>query len=263
MQPQQHHISLFNTIIPYLAKRDIGHLASEELEVMYDLPQADLLLLLGNSSLSVAEQAAKAYRQGLAKELMICGGIGHSTHFLEENIRRHPAYRNVAVGGRPEADMLRDILVKHGHIQPEEIILEHKSTNCGGNAAEAYTVLEQLRKKPQTILLLQDPVLQRRTQASFEKVWQHTDTQFISFAAFVPLLQLKEERITYADESHSEFCGIDRLLSLVMGEIPRLRNNASGYGPNGKGFITAVEIPTEVEAAYEELAALYPAYVRI
>ena len=105
-------------------------------------------------------------------------------------------------------------------------------------------------------------MLQRRTQASFEKAWQKGEVQFISYAAFVPLLQLKEGKLAFANEAHSEFCAIDRFLSLVLGEVPRLRNDARGYGPKGSGFITAVDIPAEVEAAYEELATLYPSFVR-
>jgi uncharacterized SAM-binding protein YcdF (DUF218 family) len=262
MQAKQQYVSLFNILIPFLSKRDIKSLTAEDLQAIYNTPQVDLLILLGNSSLYVAEQAVKAYQQGLAKELMICGGIGHSTHFLEENIRQHPLYNDVAAGERPEADMLRDIFVKHWGLPGESIIIENKSTNCGGNATEARKMLEQLHKNPRTILLLQDPVLQRRSQASFEKVWQGEHVQFISHAAFVPLLQLMDNAFIYENESHRDFCDIDRLLSLVMGEISRLRNNASGYGPSGKGFIAAVEIPVEVEAAYEELASLYPEYVR-
>ncbi|GAA4439976.1 YdcF family protein [Pontibacter saemangeumensis] len=262
MQPSQHHVSLFNILIPFLAKRDIGSLAARDLQRISNRPQADLLILLGNSSLYVAEQAASAYRQGLAKELLICGGIGHSTHYLEANIRQHPVYNSIEVGDRPEADMLRDILVKHWGIAPGEILLENRSTNCGGNATEARKVLEQLHKKPQTILLLQDPVLQRRTQASFEKAWEPLKVQFISHAAFVPLLQLKGGKLAFANEAHRAFCGIDRFLSLVMGEIPRLRNDAKGYGPNGSGFITAVDIPAEVEEAYTELADIYGLFVR-
>lgn len=266
MQPAQHHIALFNTLIPFLAKRDISSLTKSELQKGYNIPHADLMILLGNSSLYVAEQAAKAYQQGLAKELMICGGLGHSTIYLEENIKRHPKYKDIPVGGRAEADMLKAIFVKHWQIQESSIMLENQSTNCGSNASEAYQVLARLQKNPKTILLLQDPVLQRRSQASFEKVWKKNKgeaVQFISYAAFIPTLKLNAGGFTYTNEGHSEFCGIERLLSLVMGEIPRLRNDENGYGPRGKGFISAVEIPAEVEAAYEELAVQYPEYVRV
>ncbi len=35
-----------------------------------------------------------------------------------------------------------------------------------------------------------------------------------------------------------------RYLALLLGELPRLLDNAQGYGPNGKGFITHVDFPT-------------------
>lgn len=38
-----------------------------------------------------------------------------------------------------------------------------------------------------------------------------------------------------------------------MGEVPRLRDDAEGYGPLGKGFIAHVEVPPEVEAAWQTL----------
>lgn len=42
-----------------------------------------------------------------------------------------------------------------------------------------------------------------------------------------------------------------------MGEIPRLTDDADGYGPRGKNFIAHVDIPTEVRAVH---AALQPVY---
>ena len=44
-----------------------------------------------------------------------------------------------------------------------------------------------------------------------------------------------------------------RYIDLLMGEIPRLRDDADGYGPNGRGFIAHVDLPPEVEAAFAEL----------
>ncbi|WP_347158187.1 YdcF family protein [Pontibacter chitinilyticus] len=262
-QVNQHQVTLLHTVIRFLAQRDIASLTSSALLSKYKATQADLLILLGSSSLQVAETAAKAYKSGLARELMICGGIGHSTHFLEENIRNHPVYRHIPVGERPEADMLADLLVNYLGVPASTLIIENKSTNCGDNAKQARQVLSGLQKAPKTILLLQDPVLQRRSKASFELVWQQeVGVQFISYATFVPELALAHHKIVYADEAHNEFCSIDRLLSLLMGEIPRLRNDADGYGPNGKGFITAVDIPEDVETAYQELVQVFTEYVR-
>jgi hypothetical protein len=47
-----------------------------------------------------------------------------------------------------------------------------------------------------------------------------------------------------------------------MGEIPRLKNDINGYGPRGKNFIVAMDIPSEIMEAYHKLANLYPNYIR-
>jgi hypothetical protein len=55
---------------------------------------------------------------------------------------------------------------------------------------------------------------------------------------------------------------MERFVSLVMGEIPRLRNDENGYGPNGRGYIVAVDIPPAVEAAYDRLLGPFGDRVR-
>ena len=45
----------------------------------------------------------------------------------------------------------------------------------------------------------------------------------------------------------------DRYINLLMGEIPRLRDDENGYGPAGKGFIAHVDIPENVKKAFSEL----------
>lgn len=47
-----------------------------------------------------------------------------------------------------------------------------------------------------------------------------------------------------------------RFLDLLLGEVPRMRDDAAGYGPAGKGFIAHVDIPQEVEAAFTRLSAV-------
>ena len=55
---------------------------------------------------------------------------------------------------------------------------------------------------------------------------------------------------------------IERYISLLMGEIPRLSDNENGYGPKGKGFIAHVEIPDQVSKAFHELHRIYSGAVR-
>ena len=46
---------------------------------------------------------------------------------------------------------------------------------------------------------------------------------------------------------------MDRYLSLIAGELPRLRDDETGYGPRGRDFIVHVDIPADVEAAWQTL----------
>jgi hypothetical protein len=55
---------------------------------------------------------------------------------------------------------------------------------------------------------------------------------------------------------------VERFMSLLLGEIPRLRDAPGGYGPTGSGFIDHVDIPWEVEAAHAWLAEQYPHLLR-
>jgi hypothetical protein len=47
-----------------------------------------------------------------------------------------------------------------------------------------------------------------------------------------------------------------------MGEMPRIRDDASGYGPRGKGYITHVSSPYEIDAAYDRLLPRFGSYAR-
>ena len=226
------------TIISFLAQRDIDELSCEQLQRKYGVEQADLLILLGNSSLYIAEQAAEAIKKGLARNIMIAGGIGHSTGFLRRNIAKYPSYRDIDTEKKSEAEILQQVLIRNG--VDEEIILETESTNCGANAIKALSVLEQRQINPNTVILMQDPSMQKRTWASFEREWNEKrdkNVRFINYAAFIPNVRLESSK---------------RFISLVMGEMPRFEQ----YGPNGKGFICHVQIPADVLEAYARLSSV-------
>ena len=48
---------------------------------------------------------------------------------------------------------------------------------------------------------------------------------------------------------------IDRYLNLIVGEIPRLKDNEKGYGPNGKNFIVHVDIPDYITDNYNKITS--------
>lgn len=55
---------------------------------------------------------------------------------------------------------------------------------------------------------------------------------------------------------------MERFVSLVLGEVPRLRDAPGGYGPKGLAFIDHVDLPPEVEAAHAWLAARHTDLLR-
>ncbi len=46
---------------------------------------------------------------------------------------------------------------------------------------------------------------------------------------------------------------VERYLSLIIGELPRIRDDEQGYGPRGKNFIAHVDVPLAVEQAWQQL----------
>lgn len=254
-----------NKIARFLALRNIAALSREELSKHYQLEQAEQLILLGNSILYTAELAAEALNSGLAKQLMIVGGVGHSTVHLRENVRNSSRYQDIEVEGKAEADILSDIILRITDIPVQDILLETASTNCGNNATYALQMINNLNKEPRSIILLQDPTMQLRTMASFRKAWERTEERvsFIHFAPFIPQVKVQGDDLVFDGlESFGAIWSMERFLSLIMGEIPRLRDDQNGYGPNGRGFITHVDIPESVLSAYDRLLERYGGNVR-
>jgi len=211
----------------------------------------DCIILAGNSVLKTAEGAFGLVRSGRSPTLLISGGVGHSTELLWQVVAKHPVYRTVPTIGRPEAHILRDIATNHWGLDPSRILIDDESTNCGENASCSRKVLEQLDQDSKTILLVQDPTMQRRTDATFRNVWNdRDDITFLNWPTFTPSLCHRGDGLMFENSGAAGLWPLERFISLVLGEVPRLRNDASGYGPKGRGFIAAVDIPEDVEEAY-------------
>jgi uncharacterized SAM-binding protein YcdF (DUF218 family) len=244
-------IEAVNEIAAFLAMNDFGSLSESE-----EASAIGCVVLAGNSVLHTAESAFRFARQNPSSKLLISGGIGHSTHRLYHEVGAHPSYRTVPTGGRTEAEILRDIAVRYWNVDPNRVIVESESTNCGENARLSRVSLDAERLEPDRILLIQDPTMQRRTDAAFRRVWQdRPEVRFLNWPTFTPRVRAVRNALAFDLDQIGGLWPMDRFLSLLMGEIPRLRNDARGYGPNGKGFIVAVDVPQEIEEAYRRLAA--------
>lgn len=229
-------------IARYLARRDA------------DDQSADLVVLMGSAVLESVEAAAGLYHAGHAPRILISGGIGHSTHHLEEAVRRRGL--DVAAVGRPESHVFRDLLISRYDVPPPAIVVEDQSTNCGENA----DFTRRLVDRPRSLVLIQDPTMQRRTHACFERSFSDLPgTRLISRAPLIP--HLGSEHVS-AGPGLPEIWSRRRFTSLLLGEIRRLRDDADGYGPRGRNFIDHVDIPERVLAAFDRVAATHPELVR-
>jgi uncharacterized SAM-binding protein YcdF (DUF218 family) len=252
-----------NSIITYLSKRDIDDLSCKSLVDKFGITQVDTIIILGNSIPYIVELGAKAYKSGLAKDIMIVGGIGHSTKYLIQNLLQYPKYKDINVKDKSEAEMLRQIIVTREEIQQDNIIMESQSTNCGSNAHKSLRVLKEKGHTPKSIILIQDPTMQLRSHASFIKEWADEETLIISYCPFIPQLKVSESGYEYINEGINGLWTMDRFIDLIMGEIPRLRDDANGYGPKGKGFISHVDIPERVLDSYQRLISYYREYNKV
>jgi hypothetical protein len=77
---QQVDIDDLNTLITFLARRDLNKLSVDALFSQCGVCQVDQLILMGGiTTPDFAEMAAQAYQSGFARGLMVVGGRGHST----------------------------------------------------------------------------------------------------------------------------------------------------------------------------------------
>ena len=194
----------------------------------------DLMLLFGGSPPSAWDRVADAMRAGRVGTLMLVGGTGHTTDALRQ-----------LVGAPPdalEADMMAAHLrLAHGI---DQVLVERESTNCGNNVTFARDVARRHGLRPRTVALVQDATMQRRMDAVFRLVWPEA----------VPVNRpAPDGRHTWPR---------DRWRALVMGEVPRLRDDEHGYGPRGRGFIAHVDVPEGVERAHAALLAAHPDWGR-
>lgn len=210
----------------------------------------DLVIVLGSASIEHLEEVADIYHQGLTKKIMLVGGIGHSTQYLFDNLKKHSIFaKNHQLQGS-EAEIYNRILSEYYNIPKDVIFIEKLSTNCGNNASYAYQLMIKEKLVCSKALLIQDPTMQRRSLASFEKEWEDVDVVWYCKPAFIPTLSIDMEGNVYFEGEVKAPWTVERYISLVLGEIPRLRDDESGYGPRGQGFIGHVDIPKHVIKAY-------------
>jgi uncharacterized SAM-binding protein YcdF (DUF218 family) len=217
--------------------------------------RADAVILAGNAVIPVIDAAFDiASRHHLP--LVISGGIGHSTTFLYHAVACHPHYNQIPTTGKPEAVILAEIAQRFWGIPKDNIVVEDRSSNCGENARFTFDAICSRGMNLTTALVMQDPTMQRRTMATFARVSQDSENtpHWLSYPGFTPELINTSDGLTFLPPADGLW-PVERYLSLILGEMPRLRDDAQGYGPNGRDFIVHVDLPGDIESAWRTLEA--------
>ncbi len=186
------------------------------------LSKADAILVLCSHDTVVAERGAQLFLDGWAPLLIFSGGLGTITkHFWSE----------------PEADQFAAIAVRMG-VPRERILIENRSTNTGENVQFTKAMLADRGVDPGSFILVQKPYMERRTYATFRKVWPEK-----AFVVTSPQVALDEYLHNYSHDTLS----VDDVISIMVGDLQRIR-----IYPD-KGFQIHQDIPEDVWHAYEAL----------
>ena len=244
-----------NIIGNFLGIRDISALTQEALFNKYQIKQVDVLVLFGGSILEGGNVLAQAIREKIAKKYIIVGGAGHTTETLRQKMKdEFPQLNSI---GLTEAEVFSTFLKVKYNLSVD--YLEQKSTNCGNNITLLLELLKENKITCKSIILMQDATMQRRMGEGLKK-YVKDEMLIIQYATYhVKVMQA--EALMYENTVWGMW-EIERYISLLLGEIPRLMDDESGYGPKGKDYIAHVDIPDEVQEAFLYLKARYGKLVR-
>ena len=186
---------------------------------------ADAIMVLCSHDTRVAERGAELFLQQMAPLLIFSGGLGSITRQLMKT---------------PEAEVFADIAERAG-VPRERMIVENRSTNTGENVSFTRQLLAERGLDLRSFILVQKPYMERRTFATFRKVWPEPAIVVTS-----PQVSMDDYLRAYTNESLSP----SEVVSIMVGDLQRIRVYAE------KGFQIPQDIPGEVWSAYEELVAL-------
>jgi uncharacterized SAM-binding protein YcdF (DUF218 family) len=188
------------------------------------LSRADAILVLCSHALPVADRGAELLLQGWATLLIFAGGLGSITSRLWQE---------------PEADQFARIAIERG-VPKDRILVENRSTNTGENVLFTKRLLIEKGLDPQTFIVVQKPYMERRSYATFRKVWPEKELVVTS-----PQVSMDDYLNGYSHDTLSA----DDVISIMVGDLQRIRTYAE------KGFQIHQDVPDEVWQAYKELVA--------
>lgn len=245
-----------NILGRFCGKRDIQELTSKNLLKRYGMWQADVMVLFGGSILCGGDVLAQAMRNHVARKYIIVGGAGHTTETLRMKMKEE--FPDMKTAELSEAEIFAAYLKRRYGLKPD--FLECQSTNCGNNISYLLKLLKENGINFSSIIISQDAAMQRRMEAGLQK-YVDVETKIINYAVYSAKVVVRNSALAYETEIWGMW-EMDRYIQLLMGEIPRLSDDANGYGPKGRNFIAHVDIPPQVRAAFEELRDSHSEWIR-
>jgi uncharacterized SAM-binding protein YcdF (DUF218 family) len=190
----------------------------------HQLSKADAILVLCSHDKAVARRGAELFLEGLAPMLIFSGGLGAITkNFWHDS----------------EADQFARVAREMG-VPVEKILIENKSTNTGENILFTRRLLAERLIDPQRFILVQKPYMERRSYATFRKLWPEKEVIVTS-----PQVSFND----YLDKYSNQALSRDQVVSIMVGDLQRIRVYPE------RGYQIFQEIPDDVWTAYEELVS--------
>jgi uncharacterized SAM-binding protein YcdF (DUF218 family) len=191
-------------------------------QMKHRLEPAEAILVLCSYDLRVAERGAQLFLEGWAPLLIFSGGLGAITKSL---------------WSEAEADQFARIALRMG-VPQERILVENKSTNTGENIIFTRALLAEKKLDPKKFILVQKPYMERRSYATFRKMWPEKEV-------LVTSAQVSFEE--YLEQYTNPDLSSDDVVSIMVGDLQRIKVYPE------KGYQIRQEIPDDVWSAYEKL----------
>jgi hypothetical protein len=244
-----------NTIARFVGERDIPDLEIPTLKSHYGVNHIDVCVLFGGSIITGGDLFAEAIKNKVSKHYIIVGGAGHTTPTLRKVV--NDMYPELEIADLSEAEIFQKY-IQHKYNQQADF-LETKSTNCGNNIDNLINLLDEQKINFQTVLMMQDATMMLRMTARMNKM--APNILVTDYATYHATVIEREGKLEFAEKIPGMW-SMEHYISLLLGEIPRLTDDANGYGPNGKDYIVHVNIPEKVQEAFNRVSAKYPELVR-
>jgi uncharacterized SAM-binding protein YcdF (DUF218 family) len=182
------------------------------------LEKSDAIIVLCSHDIQVADRGAELFHEGWAPLIVMSGGQGELTARMFE---------------RPEAELFAERAANLG-VPGDRIWIENRSTNTGENVAFTRALLADKGREIQRVIAVQKPYMERRTYATFKKIWPGPEL-FVA-SPQTPFHEYKSAQVSREDMIH-----------IIVGDTQRIKLYPE------MGFQIEQEIPDNVWQAYEEL----------